>query len=108
MSSVNPLDGASLAVQLIALEENQHLAQIESGKSEVRVQTVEHAYQRQQEIAAADRAREEAKSAAFWNDVAIVAKDVAVVASVAGAAFTGGSTLIIAASIAGGALAVGG
>jgi hypothetical protein len=107
MSSVTPLGGASIAIQLEALEENRFGAELKSGKSIVKVETGERTMRRELEREALEKARAEAEDSSFWGDVASVGKDVAVVASVAGAAFSGGSTLIVAASIAGGALTVG-
>jgi hypothetical protein len=107
MSSVTPLGGASIAIQLEALEEDRFGAELKSGKSIVKVETGERTVRRELEREALEKARAEAEESSFWNDVASVAKDVAVVASVAGAAFSGGSTLIVAATIAGGALTVG-
>src|ERR1051325_11521240 len=107
MSSITPVGGASIAVQLEALEEDRYGAELKSGKSMVKVETGERTVWRDQQREALEKARAEAEESSFWGDVASVAKDVAVVASVAGAAFTGGSTLIVAATIAGGTLTVG-
>jgi hypothetical protein len=87
MSSVTPLGGASIAVQLEALEEDRYGAELASGKSVVKIEAGEHTVRREQQREALERARAEAEESSFWNDVASVAKGVAVVASVAGATF---------------------
>src|SRR5262245_58673060 len=107
MSAVTLLGGASIAIQLEVLEEDRYGAEIKSGKSMVNVETGERTIWREQQREALEKARAEAEKSSFWGDVASVAKDVAVVASVAGAAFSGGSTLLVAATIAGGTLTVG-
>src|SRR2546428_13085158 len=108
MSALVSLDGASIAVQLAALEEDHHAAEIQSGKSAVTIESKEHVFLREQQILAEEKAREEADDSSFWSDVASIAKDVAIVGAVAGAAFSGGSTLIVAAALVGGGLTVGG
>jgi hypothetical protein len=108
MSAITPPGGASIAIELAAIEEDHHAAQIAASKDAVKTETQEEQFQKEQQREAEQRAREKADSASFWDDVAGIAKDVAIVGAVAGAAFTGGSTLIVAATLAGGALTVGG
>jgi hypothetical protein len=107
MTTVGSLDGASLAIRLAAIEEDHDSSEIAAGKNMVKIDTNEHSFRRKQELEAREQARESEEDSSFWGDVAGIAKDVAVVGAVAGAAFTGGSTLIVAASLVGGACTVG-
>src|SRR5258705_11199230 len=107
MLTVTSLDGASIAIQLAAIEEDHNSSEIAAGKNMIRIDTNEHSFRRQQQVEAQERAREKEEDSSFWGDVAGIAKDVAVVGAVAGAAFTGGSTLIVAAALVGGACTVG-
>jgi hypothetical protein len=107
MSTINALSGASLAIQLAAIEEDHHDAENDANKNLVAIDTNEHKFQRERQFEAEQRAAEEARESSFWDDVGGIAKDVAVVGSVAAAAFTGGSSLIVAATLIGGAATVG-
>ncbi len=107
MSTVSSLGGASIAIQLAAIEEEQNSAEIDAGKNMVKIDTNEHTFRRQEQFQEQQQAREKEDESSFWGDVAGIAKDVAVVGCVAGAAFTGGSTLIVAATLVGGACTVG-
>jgi hypothetical protein len=107
MEAIRGLDGASLAIQLAAIEEDHQSAEMDAGKSLVKIDTTEHSFQREQQFQALQQAREKEDESSFWGDVAGIAKDVAVVGAVAGAAFTGGSSLIVAAALIGGACTVG-
>jgi hypothetical protein len=107
MSTIHSLSGATLAIQLAAIEEDHHDAENDANKNLVTIDTNEHKLQRERQLEAEQRAAEEAQESSFWDDVAGIAKDVAVVGSVAAAAFTGGSSLIVAATIIGGAATVG-
>src|SRR5437764_104044 len=107
MSTVHALDGASFAIQLAMIEEDHRSAEIDASKNLIKIDTNEHSFAREEQFEAEQRAREKADESSFWADVGGIAKDVAIVGAVAGAAFTGGSTLIVAATLAGGALTVG-
>ena len=107
MSSVSFSGFGSLAMDLARLRQERRATELEVAEHDIFVQTQEQTYQREKQLEAEKRAAEEAKEAAFWNDVGTVAKTVAVVGSVAAAAFTGGSSLVIAGAIAGGALTIG-
>ena len=98
----------SLATQLAALHEEHHQAELHAGEAEVHVETLERACQREEQRAAEERAREEAESSSFWGDVVSVAKDVAAAGAIAGAAFSGGSSLLVLGAVAGGSLTIGG
>src|SRR5438477_10851497 len=100
MSTISAPSGASVAIELAAIDEDHNTAQIEAGKDDIQVDTSERKFQREQQLEDERRAREKANESSFWGDVAGIAKDVAIVGSVAGAAFTGGSSLIIAATLA--------
>jgi hypothetical protein len=97
----------SLATQLAALYQDHRDAQIEAGEDCVAIETEERKFQRAEQVEADREAQQEAEDAAFWGDVVGVAKCVAAAASVAGSAFTGGSTLVVAAGLIGGGLTVG-
>src|SRR5262245_45973643 len=99
MATIDTLDGASLAIQLAAIEEDRHSAEMDASKDLVQVDTTEHTFRREQQCEAERRASEEADESFFWDDVGGIAKDVVIVGSIAGAAFTGGSTLIVAATL---------
>jgi hypothetical protein len=99
---------ASLAAQLEALNQEHNASELHANKQTVNIQTTEVQFQRDQQVQAEQRAQEAADDEAFWGDVVDVAKDVAAVAAIAGAAFTGGSTLVVAAAIIGGGLTLGG
>jgi hypothetical protein len=107
MSSISGLDGASLAIQLVAIEEDHESAEMVADKSLVKIDSTEHTFQREQQFQALRQAQEKEHDSSFWGDVAGIAKDVAVVGAVAAAAFTGGSSLIVAAALIGGACTVG-
>lgn len=107
MSSVAVSGFGSIAMELALLRQERRATELEVAEHDIFVQTQEQTYQRERQIEAEKRAAEEAKDAAFWNDVASVAKGAAVVGSVAAAAFTGGSSLVVAGAIAGGGLTVG-
>lgn len=98
---------ASLAAQLEALNEQHNASDLHANKQTVNVETTEVRFQRDQQQQAVQRAQAAADQGSFWDDVADVAKDVAAVGAIAGAAFTGGSTLVVAGAILGGGLTLG-
>lgn len=107
MSSVSFSGFSSLATELAYLRQERRATELEVAEHDIFVQTQEQTYQRERQLEAEKRAAEEAKDAAFWGDVATVAKGVAVAGSVAAAAFTGGSSLVVAGAIVGGGLNIG-
>jgi hypothetical protein len=98
---------ASLAAQLEALNQQQNASDLQADKQTVHVETEEIQFHRDQQQQAEVRAQEAAEDGSFWSDVAEVAKDVAAVGAIAGAAFSGGSTLVVAGAILGGGLTLG-
>lgn len=108
MSTVGSVNVGSISMQLAALREEQRAATLDIAENDIAVETQEKEYQREKQIEAQRRAQKEAEKAGFWEDVASVAKCVAVAGSVAGAAFTGGSSLVVAGAIMGGGLTIGG
>lgn len=108
MSSVAFSGFGSIAMELARLRQERRATELEVAEHDIFVQTQEQTFQREQQIEAEKRAAEEADKAEFWNDVASVAKYTAVAGSVAAAAFTGGSSLVVAGAIAGGTLTIGG
>src|SRR4051794_18307600 len=104
--STSSVSCASIAVQLEALNQEQNASSLQADKQTVHVETTEIQFHKDQQAQADESAREAADDSSFWDDVASVAKDVAAVGAIAGAAFSGGSTLIVAGAILGGGLSL--
>jgi hypothetical protein len=97
---------ASLAVQLEALNQQQNASNLHADKETVHIESSEIQFQKEQQRQAEERAQAAADDASFWNDVGAIAKDIGAVGAIAGAAFTGGSSLIVAGAILGGSLSL--
>lgn len=108
MSSTSALSGGSIAIQLAMLQENRHISELAAARDDVQQASKEQQYRREQQIEAEEKAREEADDSSFWSNVGGIAKDVAAAGCIAGAAFSGGSTLIVGAAILGGSLTIAG
>jgi hypothetical protein len=101
------LSTGSIAEQIVALEQDRHSAEVHADKDFTEIESNEAQRQHLEQQRALAEAREEAESASKWGSVLDIAKDVAAVGAVAAAAFTGGSSLLVAAAVMGGAGALG-
>jgi hypothetical protein len=101
------LSTGSIAEQVMALEQDQHAAEVHADKDLAEIDTIEAQRQHQEQQSALEQARQEAENASKWGTVIDIAKDVAAVGAVAAAAFTGGSSLVVAAALLGGAGTIG-
>lgn len=103
----NSSGGGSLATQLACLEEEQHRADMKSGTAAVKDEVHTKQTHREDQRVAQEQAKQDAEKGSFWGDVGSVAKVAAVAGAVGAAAFTGGSSLVVAGALVGGGLTLG-